>query len=226
MTDSYPLPAFLPARCRPTAGSATPPTQLPDSAGRASHSPPGDLGLAACRRYHRLRPGRPRAPVSSRRTCHVAPHRSAAHGRRLEHSCCYWGDFPAPLRVRTDQDHRAEHLMSALIAARPFSGLAYRGDGTDRPTAVPRCPSTGPVSLGGRLRKYWRYVGVWGPTISVCAARVRSRIADAGVLGGLGAGQRHAEATDPFVRRSRAHRPGPGRRTRQGCGGRSRTPRR
>ena len=48
---------------------------------------------------------------------------------------------------------------------------AYRGDGTGRP-AVPLPPGRLPVRSGTRVRKRWRYVGVWSPELSLCAARV------------------------------------------------------
>jgi hypothetical protein len=50
--------------------------------------------------------------------------------------------------------------------------LAYRGDGSDRPGAIQVPPSTAPALRGRRIRKYWRYVGVWGPDLLIGAARV------------------------------------------------------
>ena len=49
---------------------------------------------------------------------------------------------------------------------------AYRGTGNDRPTGIPLPPARAPMLHGWRLHKGWRYVGVWSPTVSVCAARV------------------------------------------------------
>ena len=51
--------------------------------------------------------------------------------------------------------------------------LAYRGDGTGRPSGVFIPPSTAPMVHGSTLRKYWRYVGLWGPEMSIAAAQVR-----------------------------------------------------
>lgn len=53
------------------------------------------------------------------------------------------------------------------------SALAYRGDGSGRPTAVTVPVSAAPMVRGGRLRKHWRYAGVWGQSISLCVAEVR-----------------------------------------------------
>jgi hypothetical protein len=49
----------------------------------------------------------------------------------------------------------------------------YRGTGADRPTGIPLPPARAPLFRGFRLRKSWRYVGVWSETVSLCAARVR-----------------------------------------------------
>lgn len=49
---------------------------------------------------------------------------------------------------------------------------AYRGTGIDRPTEVPLPPDRLPLFRGLRLRKRWRYVGIWSETVLVCAARV------------------------------------------------------
>ena len=51
--------------------------------------------------------------------------------------------------------------------------LAYRGDGSNRPTTIPLPPDEAPMFRGLRMRKHWRYVGIWSPAVSVCAARVR-----------------------------------------------------
>lgn len=50
--------------------------------------------------------------------------------------------------------------------------IAYRGDGSNRPTGIPLPPARAPWLRGFRLRKYWRYVGIWSESVSVCAARV------------------------------------------------------
>lgn len=51
--------------------------------------------------------------------------------------------------------------------------IAYRGDGTGRPTSIPLPPARTPLFRGLRMRKSWRYVGVWSESVSVCAARIR-----------------------------------------------------
>ena len=51
--------------------------------------------------------------------------------------------------------------------------IAYRGDGTGRPTSIPLPPARAPLFRGFRMRKSWRYVGVWSESVSACAARVR-----------------------------------------------------
>ncbi|WP_147264156.1 DUF2804 family protein [Desertihabitans brevis] len=50
--------------------------------------------------------------------------------------------------------------------------VAYRGDGTGRPAHLPLPPARAPMVRGLRLRKTWRYVGIWSPAVSVCAASV------------------------------------------------------
>ena len=52
------------------------------------------------------------------------------------------------------------------------SPLAYRGDGTGRPASVTLPPAAAPAWKDGRLRKHWRYAGIWSATVSVCAAQV------------------------------------------------------
>ena len=47
--------------------------------------------------------------------------------------------------------------------------LPYRGDGTDRPVDL----ASMPLMLHGRPRKQWRYVGVFGERIMLCAGVVR-----------------------------------------------------
>src|SRR3712207_5229914 len=47
--------------------------------------------------------------------------------------------------------------------------LPYRGDGSDRPVDL----TSMPVVLGGRPRKQWRYVGVFGERMMLCAGVVR-----------------------------------------------------
>lgn len=48
----------------------------------------------------------------------------------------------------------------------------YRGDASGLPRGVPLPPQRLPLLRGGQLRKRWRYLSLWGPEISLCAARV------------------------------------------------------
>ncbi|MDO9410737.1 DUF2804 family protein [Patulibacter sp.] len=52
----------------------------------------------------------------------------------------------------------------------PYRGLL---GAADRPTGVPLPPDPLPLLLGGRVRKRWRYVGLYGPELSVCVGLVR-----------------------------------------------------
>src|SRR3712207_369755 len=49
------------------------------------------------------------------------------------------------------------------------STLPYRGDGTERPVDLARMP----LVLHGRPRKQWRYVGVFGERLMLCAGYFR-----------------------------------------------------
>ena len=49
----------------------------------------------------------------------------------------------------------------------------YRGSGADRPGEVPLPPAKMPLFRGGRVLKQWRYVGVYGPELSLCIGLVR-----------------------------------------------------
>ena len=53
------------------------------------------------------------------------------------------------------------------------SALPLRGDGTVRPPGLPLPPGRMPLLQGGRPLKRWRYVGVYGPELMLCAASVR-----------------------------------------------------
>lgn len=57
------------------------------------------------------------------------------------------------------------------------SGIPWRGPGEDRP-ALPLPPGPMPLWRDGGLRKRWRYVGFYGETLMLCAAR-----AEVGPLG-------------------------------------------
>jgi hypothetical protein len=50
---------------------------------------------------------------------------------------------------------------------------AYAGRRTDRPQSHRLRPADAPTFSGRRMRKHWRYLGVWTPSVSICAARVR-----------------------------------------------------
>jgi hypothetical protein len=51
--------------------------------------------------------------------------------------------------------------------------LAYRGPGPGRPDAIPLPPAPMPLLRAGRLLKRWRYVGVYGPDVMLCAGSAR-----------------------------------------------------
>ena len=53
------------------------------------------------------------------------------------------------------------------------SGLPYRGDGATRPPGLLLPPARMPLLRAGRPLKRWRYVGVYGPDVMLCAASVR-----------------------------------------------------
>ncbi len=53
------------------------------------------------------------------------------------------------------------------------AGLPVRGDGRARPAGLPLPPAHMPLVRGGRPLKRWRYVGVYGPDVMLCAATVR-----------------------------------------------------
>ncbi|MCU0313699.1 MAG: DUF2804 domain-containing protein [Solirubrobacteraceae bacterium] len=53
------------------------------------------------------------------------------------------------------------------------AGLPRRGDGTARPAGLPLPPARMPLVRDGRPLKRWRYVGVYGPEVMLCAAQVR-----------------------------------------------------
>ena len=48
-----------------------------------------------------------------------------------------------------------------------------RGSGAQRPRGLPLPPARMPLLRGGRPLKRWRYVGVYGPELLLCAATVR-----------------------------------------------------
>jgi hypothetical protein len=54
-----------------------------------------------------------------------------------------------------------------------LDALPYRGDGSDRPAGLALPPAPMPRRWGRRPLKRWRYVGVFGPGVMVCAGAVR-----------------------------------------------------
>ena len=53
------------------------------------------------------------------------------------------------------------------------NSYAYRGDGTGRPAGVVVPPARMPLFRAGRMLKRWRYVGLYGPEIMLCAGSAR-----------------------------------------------------
>jgi hypothetical protein len=53
------------------------------------------------------------------------------------------------------------------------NSYAYRGDGTERPTGVVVPPARMPLLRAGRMLKRWRYIGVYGPEMMLCAGSAR-----------------------------------------------------
>lgn len=54
-----------------------------------------------------------------------------------------------------------------------LDALPYRGDGTGRPTGLALPPGPMPRWRGRRPLKRWRYVGVYGPEVMLCAGVAR-----------------------------------------------------
>lgn len=54
-----------------------------------------------------------------------------------------------------------------------LDALPYRGDGSDRPAGLALPPDPMPRRAGRRPLKRWRYVGVYGPGLMLCAGTVR-----------------------------------------------------
>lgn len=54
----------------------------------------------------------------------------------------------------------------------PQAQIPWRGPGSDRPD-LPLPPGPMPLRRDGQLRKRWRYVGVFGPELMLCAARAQ-----------------------------------------------------
>lgn len=55
----------------------------------------------------------------------------------------------------------------------PLPALPSRGDGTSRPAGIPLPPARMPLLRDGRPLKRWRYVGLYGADVMLCAASVR-----------------------------------------------------
>ena len=54
-----------------------------------------------------------------------------------------------------------------------IENLPLRGDGARRPMGLPLPPGRMPLLRDGRPLKRWRYVGVYGNELMLCAATVR-----------------------------------------------------
>jgi hypothetical protein len=54
-----------------------------------------------------------------------------------------------------------------------LDALPYRGDGSDRPAGLALPPQPMPRRVGRRPLKRWRYVGVYGPDLMLCAGSVQ-----------------------------------------------------
>jgi Domain of unknown function (DUF2804), C-terminal len=54
-----------------------------------------------------------------------------------------------------------------------LDALPYRGDGSDRPAGLVLPPGPMPRHQGRRPLKRWRYVGVYGPEVMLCAGAAR-----------------------------------------------------
>jgi hypothetical protein len=54
-----------------------------------------------------------------------------------------------------------------------LDALPYRGDGSDRPAGLALPPGPMRRRVGTRPLKRWRYVGVYGPEVMLCAGTVR-----------------------------------------------------
>ena len=54
-----------------------------------------------------------------------------------------------------------------------LDALPYRGDGTGRPDGLALPPGPMPRRQGRRPLKRWRYVGVYGPEVMLCAGVAR-----------------------------------------------------
>ncbi len=55
----------------------------------------------------------------------------------------------------------------------PYRLVPYRGSGEGRPRELPLPPGPMPLLYAGRLIKRWRYVGMFGSELSLCAGVVR-----------------------------------------------------
>ena len=93
---------------------------------------------------------------------------------------------------------------SCADAPRDASALALpcRGDGPAGPAGLPLPPGRMPLLRGGRPLKRWRYVGVYGPELMLCAA--------SGAIGRASArrGGRCGTATTGELARAHAFAPG------------------
>ncbi len=64
-------------------------------------------------------------------------------------------------------------MSTAVPAARPYPALPWRGDPGRRPSGLKVPPERMALMHGRRPLKQWRYVGVFGQHVMLCAATVR-----------------------------------------------------
>jgi hypothetical protein len=62
-------------------------------------------------------------------------------------------------------------MNEGVVRAHEPSGLPWRGPAPGRPD-LPLPPDPMPLLRNGRLRKRWRYIGVYGAEVMLCAAKV------------------------------------------------------
>ena len=97
----------------------------------------------------------------------------------------------SPRQCRLTGQSTGQQAYRAAHAARPASNTAhaYRGTRRIRPAASTAAAAAGAHAArgaAGRPLKRWRYVGVYGPELMLCAGSARIGPASPGVLGGVG----------------------------------------
>ena len=82
----------------------------------------------------------------------------------------------------------------------PSASIPWRGPGGDRPE-LPLPPGPMPLRRGGQNRKRWRYVGVFGEELMLCAARAEVGPLGQSLLGAAGTASDGAQTpTRPCAR--------------------------